>query len=357
MSSSFLYLRLKITDKDGNNLDAKGNVSIINYPIASVFEKSEFYVNNSLVNTINNYGFQGYLTAHLSNTENLKTTTLKNGLYESETKGEIDASNTGFVERATYAKESSSIELTGKIYDPLWLQHRFMLPNVPLKLRLFRNKPEFIILHKGTDSLKIVYEEAILYVKRHFLSQQIQSMHMDRLNQGEKALYPVNINEIMTFPMPKMTTSHVRQWLFPNNKLPTRLVIAMIKTSAFEGKAGLNAFNFMHFNISKMSVSLNDDPGSEDTREFDFTDKRFLSAFRQTQAALKMDTNSINREAYADNHFINVFNILPSESKVNGNLKIELTFKKPLDEAVTVLLLGERKATISIDKMFNVATK
>jgi len=278
LKSSFLYLRIKVFDKDNKELKSTGDVSLANFPIASLFEKSEFYINGHLVSTINQYGYVGYLAAHLSNDSSAKKTSLFSGLYVKDTKGEIVSTNSGLVERAGYVNGSKAIELIGNIYDPFWLQKRYIPPNISMKLRLFRNKTEFVILHKveNNPAYKLVIEEATLHLSRHFLAPQIYNPYINKLNAGEKAIYPLTQHEVLSFPIAQGSTSHVRQWLFPNNKLPRRLVVAFVSTKAFEGTYGENPFNFQHFGLSKITLSLNDDPGMTETREFNFDDKRFL---------------------------------------------------------------------------------
>jgi len=282
LKDSFLYLRIRVLDASGKEIANNAAISITNFPIVSLIEKAETYFNDKLVSTLHNYGYLEYLAVLLGKGKEEKKASLLNGLWVTDSLGTATVKNVGYGERLKFLEKSKSLELTGKIYDGIWQQDRYILPNVTVKLKLLRQKADFALYAPKNDvKYTIEYQEAILFVKRHMLNPIVQHQHMAALEKGEVALYPFQDIQVNTLAIPKNELVHVRQWIFSKEDIPKRIVIGLVKSEAYEGRLDADPFNFRHFNLSKLAVTLNDDLSQYALSEFDFDSDRWLVAFEK----------------------------------------------------------------------------
>ena len=63
----------------------------------------------------------------------------------------VDRGNTGMVERRRYILESRVVEMMGRLHVDLFLQDRFLLTGVSVKIRLVRSKDAFSLMADGQN--------------------------------------------------------------------------------------------------------------------------------------------------------------------------------------------------------------
>ena len=66
LHNCYIQLKIRVKNTDGTNLVENKEIGCINYPIATLFDHVDVYLNNSIVTNTHNYGYKGYL-------ESLKT--------------------------------------------------------------------------------------------------------------------------------------------------------------------------------------------------------------------------------------------------------------------------------------------
>jgi len=110
-------------------------------------------------------------------------------------------------------------------------------------------------------------------------------------------------------------------------------------------------FNFRHFNLSKLAVTLNDDLSQYALSEFDFDSDRWLVAFEKNFQDLNVPDNSeVNRASWVDNNFVQIIELSSSDTSPTGNLKLQFTFFKATENPLIVILLSEKNSVLEIDK-------
>ncbi|GFT01553.1 uncharacterized protein F54H12.2 [Trichonephila clavipes] len=117
---------------------------------------------------------------------------------------------------------------------------------------------------------------------------------------------PIRRTEVKSFAL----STGIQSVTIPNSfigQLPTRIIMAMVSNTAFNGDFGKNPFNFKHYDIS------------------------YICAIEDLTPDLSADGmhESISR---------------------NGNLTIDIKFSKALPETVNLLVYSEYRNTIEIDK-------
>ena len=104
----------------------------------------------------NTYPFRAYVNTVLSYGDEAKNTQLTSQLWYKDTAGHMDATNvdggnTGLVERGRYIAESRIVEMMGRLHVDLFLQDRFLLNGVSVKIRLVRSKDAFSLMAGGQN--------------------------------------------------------------------------------------------------------------------------------------------------------------------------------------------------------------
>lgn len=147
--------------------------------------------------------------------------------------------------------------------------------------------------------------------------------------------------------------------MFSNN-VPSRVVIGFVSSLAFNGKITLNPFHFNHFNISSLSLSVNNISMPIRPLSFNFNKNGFLLAyylhFTSTGIA-GQDVGLISRANYKKNNALFAFDVVQgggSKSLLTlektVSLKLEVQFLTALTESIHCIVLSEHQAVPEIDK-------
>jgi hypothetical protein len=128
----------------------------------------------------------------------------------------------------------------------------------------------------------------------------------------------------------------------------------MIENRDFLGTINTNPFKFQYFGLRTFTMSVNGrqiptetltiDPGHEKTTTLAYKNLFEGSGIHRANSGLL-----ITHDMYINGHFIFLFDLTPdlaaSEGQTSpveaGNIRIELTFKEALKEAITCLLYLE----------------
>ena len=147
----------------------------------------------------------------------------------------MDGGNTGLVERRRYIAESRIVEMMGRLRVDLFLQDRFILNGVSVKIRLVRSKDAFSLMAGGQNpdyNVRIV--GAVLLARKAVLSPTVQMAHIKALEKGT-AKYPIRPVDCKVYSIPQGTMSHTHENLFLGT-LPKRLILWCIDNDAYNGE-------------------------------------------------------------------------------------------------------------------------
>lgn len=342
-------------------MEQSDDVSTSNLFLHSLFENLELYFQGKLVSCKNYYSYCAYLQTHLSFSTDYKKDLLLSSLYVADTNaGIVGDTNTGYLARKGYIKKTAPVELIGPLFDDIIGGDRWILPNVDVRIRLKRSDPKFALLAPSdTVNLSINFEEAAFYVKRQMVSPKIADLHIKSLERGN-ALYPFTSNQVKTVSIPKESKNAVFENLFPSNKLPLLILIGFVKTDAVNGKLTKNPYCFDHFGLTNLNLSV--DNLSMEYRNLNLTfNTQYLLAFQTLLNGLNLEQKSIgiNRNSYIDGNVLFAFQLMGFEGDTSfmdrsGSIKLEVTFKEPLTEQVTGILLSQSQNLLTIDKYRNI---
>jgi hypothetical protein len=143
----------------------------------------------------------------------------------------------------------------------------------------------------------------------------------------------------------------------------------MLANSDFLGNLKTNPFKFQHFGLRSFVMYVNGrqipsenlvlDPGHEKTTVLAYKTLFEGSGIHHSNSGLQ-----ITHDMYINGYFMLLYDLTPdmaaSEGHTSpvegGNIRIELTFKEALKEAITCLLYLEYDNSVRIDSLRTVST-
>ena len=130
----------------------------------------------------------------------------------------------------------------------------------------------------------------------------------------------------------------------------------MMDNDSYNGNYKKNPFNFKHYNLTQIGISVNGEEVPFKPLKLDFDEKLFVTAYNTLFSGTgKLHGSIIKREDYSEGYTIIVADLTPFEigdnfdMKAEGTLSIGLVFKSPLVAAINVLVYAEYDNVIEID--------
>ena len=145
LTNTYLFVRAKVTKADGSDLDTDNPVGPVNNWLHSLFSQVNMYLNDTLVTpSTNTYPYRAYIETALSYGSDAKETQLTSQLWYKDTAGRMDSvtladddtANAGFQSRRNYTTQNHVGEMMGRLHVDMFLQDRFLLNGVDVKIRL-----------------------------------------------------------------------------------------------------------------------------------------------------------------------------------------------------------------------------
>ena len=293
------------------------------------------------------------------------------GLFCKDTAGqmeEMDISadpvlNTGLGTRSEWTKTNKTVELQGRIHSDLFNQEKLILNGVDLTVKLHRHKPEFCLLSADiAPAYKIIIVDAILYVKKIELTPSVFNAINSVLND-KNAQYAITRTTPKVFTVPRgQQSQHIDNAFL--GEIPKRIAVCMMDNDSYNGNYKKNPFNFKHYDLTQIGISVNGEEVPFKPLKLNFDEKLFVTAYNTLFSGTgKLHGNSgsiIKREDYSEGSTIIVADLTPFEIGDNfdlnaeGTLSIDLVFKSPLAATINVLIYAEYDNVIEIDSNRNV---
>ena len=205
---------------------------------------------NTVVTTSNNtYPNKAYIETLLSFGEEVKDSQLTAALwYKDGDNFQMGGDNGGFVKRKAMAEVSSMINIAGKLHVDMF-QDRYILNQVPMKLRLTRSKDVFCLDSPTVAaSFKVQLLDVKFMLRKVQISPVIQEAHAKAL-EVSNAKYPVTRGECKTILISAGTRSATEENLY-NRQLTKRIVVGFVTNNALNGAFNENPFHFQHLDCN-----------------------------------------------------------------------------------------------------------
>jgi hypothetical protein len=207
--------------------------------------------------------------------------------------------------------------------------------------------------------------DANLKVRKVKVNPSISLAHEVALKKGP-AIYPIRRVECKSFIIPSGNPSLQKDNVF-NGMIPKAFVCGLVESAAFNGGLKKNPFNFQHFNVSSLGISVNGEAVPFRPIQLSFgANQRFIEAFlTQFSGTGKMYHNignGISREEFPNGFALYALDLTSdmcgSSAHFNlvqkGNLSIDIQFSVAPTQAISLVCYGEFENLIQIDSERNV---
>ena len=305
----------------------------------------------------NTYADRSILEVLLNYEKEVAESQLGFGLFCKDTAGqmeEMDISadpvlNTGLGTSSGQTKTSKTVELQRRIHSDSFNQEKLILNGGDLTVKLHHHKPEFCLLSVDiAPAYKVIIVEAILYVKKIELTPSVFNAINTVLND-KNAQYAITRTTPKVFTVPRGQQSQQTDNAFLS-EIAKRITVCMMDNNSYNGNYKKNPFNFKHFNLTQIGISVNGEEVSFKPLKLNFDEKLFVTAYNTLFSGTgKLHGNSgsiIKREDDSEGYMIIIADLTPFEIgdnfdlKAEGTLSIDLVFKSPLAATINVLVYG-----------------
>jgi len=99
--------------------------------------------------------------------------------------------NSGLVTRRSFTTRANAVDMIGRIHADLFLQNRYLLNEVKVKIKLTRSTDTFCTMSPSVNASKVQIISAIMFVRKVKLSPSVFLAHAKAL-ENATAKYPIN---------------------------------------------------------------------------------------------------------------------------------------------------------------------
>lgn len=367
---TFLHVRAKIVKPDGTVLKEGDDKKVmpVNYWLHSLFSQVDVTMNDVLVTpSENTYPYKAYIEATLNYGKEAKESHMTSAFFYADTPGKFDEveTNAGGASRNTLTTRSQEVDMIGRLHVAVGVQERYIINGVDVKIRLIPSKPQFHLLVPDDTKYTTQITHASLFVRKVKPNPAV-STAIERALQKDTAKYPMKRVLIKSFAIPTGSMHAVQDNLFLS-QLPTRLVIGLVSSEAFNGAYKANPFNFETKGLSFLSVYVDGHQVPSTPLTPDFENKRWVRSYFNQSAGMglvnKDAGTGISYSDFAEGYALYVFDLTPtlldgsqSELIKSGALRVEVKFNKALTSGAHALVYGELDSLLEIDRSRQILT-
>lgn len=374
LAKTILVVRAKVTKPDGTAIDADEKVGVTNNFLHSLWKQADIYLKERQVtHASGTYSYRAYLETLLNYGPSAKQSQLTSALFFKDTGGKFSIAdptaadaNFGLKTRYEFSKESKTIEMAGPIFSDVFFSERLLLSFVDLKVILNRNSNEFCLMSSEDDAdYRVQLVDVTLKLRKVKVNPSITMAHEVALKKGP-AYYPIRRVECKSFIIPSGNPSLRKDNVF-NGLIPKSFVLGFVESAAFNGAYKKNPYNFQHFDLSFIGLTVNGEELPFKAIQLSFgADPRFVEAyntlFSGTGKMYYNTGNDISRAEFVGGNALYAFDLTADmcgsashfSAVQRGNFAVDIKFSNAPTVAVSLVCYGEFENLIQIDSERNV---
>ena len=417
LSKTILVVEGKVVPGTGGDLSTgQASIAPVNNFLHSLFRQVDVYFNGKQVTpAMGTYAYRSYLETLLNYDVSAKQSQLSSAMYYKDTAGQMDEAgslpssmtiknvtavtsaspnaaatlttenvsipvpgtgNQGFAKRHKFIENSKKFTLSGPVFIDVFMSDRLLINMLDLKVVLNRSYNEFCLMDKNSTSKnpKVELTDVVLKIRKVKVDQAIRDSTEVLLKQTP-AIYPVRrvvCKALSIAPgLPNVRLDNIFSGL-----VPTSFVFGLVDSNAYTGEYNKNPFNFKHYDISTITLSVNGEeipfkqlrlkfPNPSDTESKKKT-VDFIQAYNTLFSGTgKMFSNmglDITRDDYPHGFTLFAFDLTPDMCNTadyfntvqRGTLSVDITFEKDTPEAISMVCYSDFENIIRIDSERNV---
>lgn len=365
LNKTEVEVKFRIVKGVDDILEATDKVGVINYIGATLFENVEIKLNEVIItHGTNNYAERAIMEVLMSYGEEASKGWLRAGLFEKDTAGKMDVAdpdaadgNAGLKSRAEYSKLSKSVTVRAKLHEDLFNQPRPLPSGSRLEIKFSRRTDAYCLMSATAQAnYKIVIDDMVLHLLKIRVSNSV-----NLINAKKRFVFPIDRVEQKYFSLQKEGSKVTRDPLHVG-KIPTRLVFGFVNSNAHTGAYNLNPFNWVHANLRRVTLLLDNIIVDSRAIEVDFTTGDVMGGFwnlyratnkRYSNTGMLIDIDDYKKGGYA----FWAFDLSPSQCDEqfndpprNGTLSLELEFERDRAEALGVCVYLQFNSEIVLNE-------
>jgi len=361
----FLALKCRVKKNNKEDLDNTCRVAIINYLINTLFAQVDVFLSGKKITpSVATHAWRSIFEVLLNYGPDAKSTHLETSGFYKDTAGKmdnIDDTNLGFVARRI--EDSKPFELYGKLHTDISFQNRYIINNVDMVVRLIRNSHSFCLISDKLNNYELFIDSATLYLRQVKISAPMMLQHAMAL---EKATikYPLTRVETVQYTINQGLLIHSIDNV-SSGVIPKRIVFGMVDSIASQGAYEKNPFNFKHFDIAQIQVTVDNSDVPFSPLDLNFDECSWLRAYYNMFSGLDragLDWgNDITKKDFKEGYGLYVFDLTPDKCygehfnvMKKGNLKLKFSFRKPTPSVISLFIYMEYDNVMEITKARNV---
>ncbi|XP_031779747.1 uncharacterized protein F54H12.2-like [Nasonia vitripennis] len=361
-------------EKGDSPIEDKTLVAPVNNFLHSIFNQVDVFFNQKAVSPPSNaYAYRAYIETLLNYLEEAKKSHLTCALWCNDTPGHMDAAlqtpssdgktvfstNLGACARRDYTKGGKTIDLLGHLHADVFNQETFLLNGVEVRVRLIRSKEAFCLINYEAENVKVKILDASLRVRRAKINPGILLAHSKALSKGT-AKFPLTRVEVKSFTLHTGITGETLDNIILG-QIPKRIIIGLVSNKAFNGSKKENSFNFQHFNLNYLAMSVDGIQIPSRAIQPNYPDRyvdAYHTLFSGTGIHFANDGNDISRTDYPHGYCLYAFDLTSDLSAncnthwnliKNGTIRLELRFESVLQQSVNCIVYAEYDNILEID--------
>ena len=345
---------------NNNNQDSSPEIVFpINHLLHTMWKQVEVFAGGKLISSgSSNYHYKSMLKTLLrdckDNGDKLKMIT---ELFYPDMAGMHDtidniSANPGGYERQKNCGYDHVFEMEGYLGEDVFDLDKYIINGVNIDTKLYPERSSFLLMSNAPEKeYKIIIEEAILKVGTFDVGNIIVGAHDHSLAKGGMGQYFFTQSTLNNYSLSK-GERNFSQCVFQGN-VPERVTVALVSSERYSGLYTLNPLKFHHYNMTSMSVLINDVNTPHRPLITNFRNGHVESALCNILSS--SDYVIIDKQAFINGYSLFVFDINPSEDdnelslQETGTVRLQLAFEEELPESVQVLVYGEFQSCFQID--------
>ena len=161
--------------------------------------------------------------------------------------------------------------------------------------------------------------------------------------------------------MAKDTSSYYIEDAY-NGRIPSKIVMGFVSGESMSGSLGKNPYNFRHYDVTYVNVSLSGMPTPSGPLSIDFDEGKYIHCYSELYRGKTNFSGEarITREEYKGGYSLFVIDLAPQNYRDfypvtrDGCVRIELRFKSPLPESSVMITKVTYPGLFQIDYARNI---
>ena len=340
---------ISIRDNLNADIDHDSDVSGVNLFFDSLFQSLTIEINGKIIENVgNNYQYKAYYEKLLSVGKEAKKSHMVCDMYyldQSDNAEAVSDDNYAYGRRRSRLRRP--IEFSIPICSDLFNSARFLPNNCLYTVRLGRARDDFCLM-SNENGYRVHFYDLSLSLRKVVPTEPILR-EIERKFSSKPQIFPITRSVIKTFTLPTGLLDGSLYNIFTGNHLPRAVIVGLVSQRSYAGQMNRNPYVFKNYNVSEMSVRVNNISFPTIPHRMNFPENRFQKVYRALfdnigifNADVGLD---ITMEHFKNNCFIVPFDLTPDKcngfhihDKLQGNMDLNLKFRTATGEAITVII-------------------